>query len=229
MALLAAALTALNASSSGQAMITYEHYVDYAIGMLLMFFGGYFLINASVYFDANWKPKQSLCACHAHIDKHDEYQHLIPQAVQDEMTSMPIPQSKIDGNGIRTFGSTLIGFVQGVACPAGLVGVALLKQYGPVEKCMFIVVFLVVAMLTMGFLAMAYGTLTRDFVSSAALARGIYYVSCSLSFALGLVWIILNATTGLEVLFGAHHHIHRDVHHSAHHKDASMGFSSAWH
>merc|ERR1719329_311171 len=100
--------------------------------------------------------------------------------------------------GSREMGSVLIGFVQGMACPAGVVGMVFLKQYGPAEMCIFLSMFFTVTTLTMGLLAMAYGMLTKSCVSSKALGRSIYYASCILSLFLGALWIILNATHRLD-------------------------------
>merc|ERR1719456_546655 len=99
-------------------------------------------------------------------------------------------------------GSVLIGFAQGIACPAGVVGMVFLKQYGPVEMVVFITMFFIVTTLAMGLLAMSYGMLTRSCISSKVLGRAIYYASCGLSLSLGAVWVFLNATHKLDAILG---------------------------
>jgi hypothetical protein len=118
-------------------------------------------------------------------------------------------------DGSRKAGSVLVGFVQGVACPAGIFGMAFLKHYtSAFQIVVFLTIFFVVTTLAMGSLAMAYGTLTQRCVSSAVLGRTIYCASCSLSLALGVAWIYLNATGRLDAIFG-HDHDH-DHNHAAH-------------
>ena len=55
-------------------------------------------------------------------------------------------------------------------------------------------VFFPVTVLSMGLLAMAYGKLTREYITSRSLTSWIYIASCSLSIFLGVLWITLNAT-----------------------------------
>lgn len=105
----------------------------------------------------------------------------------------------------------MIGFIQGCACPAGLVGIVFLKHYAAYEMLMFVVVFFFVTTLAMGTLAAAYGWVTRACIPSAVLGRCIYYGSCCLSITLGLTWLILNFTGNLEFFLG-HDHDHDHGH-----------------
>merc|ERR1719367_1417031 len=54
----------LNAKFGTKTLHSYEHYADYALGLLLLFFGAYFLTHAGEYFDIEWKPKRATCSCH---------------------------------------------------------------------------------------------------------------------------------------------------------------------
>jgi len=204
----------------------YEHYAYYFVGFMLMCMGAYFIMYADKYFDAEWAPKQATCACHSHPEQDkiaaktadgygsadEEAHHGHPKA---EKTSS-IVGGKPAWLGGREMGSVLIGFVQGMACPAGVVGMVFLKQYGPTEMAIFLTMFFIVTTLCMGLLAMAYGMLTKTWVSSKALGRSIYYASCALSLTLGALWIILNATGRLDSLLG-HDHSHGEHGHSHSH------------
>lgn len=221
----------LNAAKVGNLDFeVYEHYAYYMVGFMLMGMGLYFILNADKYFDAEWAPKQASCACHAHPDQplatnkaedygsgDEEAHHGHPKADKKVAAKLGLAQG-----GHREIGSVLVGFMQGIACPAGVVGMVFLKQYGPVEMVIFITIFFMVTTLAMGLLAMAYGTLTRSCVSSKVLGRSIYYASCGLSLSLGALWIILNATHNLDSLLGhdhdhgAHGHGHGAHDHGAH-------------
>lgn len=273
----------LHAQHGSAAVESYEHYADYLIGALLVFFGGYFLCRSDQYFDAEWGPKQKTCACHAHLlpadveaDRHHGTRPDCastpppPMATSDrrpasrrerKLGSPPrghhfgacacpdcasertplqqhhsgpeTPHSRShedehgecgkaggDDIGLRRAGSVLVGFVQGVACPAGILGLAFLKRFtSAFQIFIFVAIFFAVTTLAMGFMAMAYGMLTQRFVSSAVLGRTIYCASCFLSLALGCTWIYLNATGGLDAIFGHDHDHDHDHGHDHHHHD----------
>lgn len=197
----------------------YEHYAYYGVGFLLMFMGTYFILYADRYFDAEWAPRQASCACHAPKEAEDT---IVPSNMSGYGSGDPEahdhsnPEKKQHGLkqfGMREMGSVAVGFAQGIACPAGIVGMVFLKQYSPVEMVIFLVMFFTVTTLAMGGLAAAYGMLTRNFVSSKILGRSIYYASCALSLSLGALWIYLNATHRLDAVLG-HHHDHGEHGHS---------------
>jgi ABC-type nickel/cobalt efflux system permease component RcnA len=198
-------------------MEMYEHYAYYCVGFMLMFIGVYFIVFADKYFDEEWSPKQESCACHSKKEHSPED----PVANDPQAPSYGTEDLKKNHHGVkpiagfREMGSVLVGFVQGIACPAGVVGMVFLKQYGPTEMCVFIVMFFIVTTLTMGLLAMTYGILTRNAISSAVLGRTIYYASCGLSLTLGAVWVVLNATNRLDEWLG-HDHDHAGHDHAGH-------------
>lgn len=118
------------------------------------------------------------------------------------------------GEQFRAWGAALVGFLQGLACPAGVVGIIFLKAYQPAQIACFIAIFFITATLAMGTLAMAYGVLTERCVASATVARSIYYGSCIMSIVLGVAWLGLNATGSLESFLGHNHEHGGHVHHS---------------
>lgn len=222
----------------------YEHYMDYAVGVTLTCVGIHFLSRAESYFDKEWSPKQATCSCHSHLvppkgensalmegghgDGHGHGHGHGYSSHGEHPAHGPSRDSK------RAWGAVLVGFLQGLACPAGIVGIVFLKAYDPPEIAAFICIFFVTATMAMGSLAMAYGVLTQRLVSSAALARMIYYGSCSCSIVLGLTWIYLNATGQLEAFLGHHHehgghlgHDHEHGHEHVHHHNMMLGVFSA--
>lgn len=233
MAIVCLVITALNISAGGAVFETYEHYADYAVGFLLVIFGTYFLLRADKYFDAEWNAKQATCACHGHLvpDSNAEHGHG-SHGHGDHGHSETTPLTKSDGastteaDNARSTSSIVVGFVQGICCPAGLVGLLFLKQYNLWEMMIFVTVFFAVTTLAMGTLAMLYGILTQKYVHSASVARGLYYTSCCLSITLGTLWLYLNLTGSLELVGHDHDHDHAGHHHHHHHAhtDAEMLF-----
>lgn len=208
---------------------TYEHYAYYGVGFMLMFIGAYFILFADKYFDEEWSPRKATCACHS--DHHGESTLLAPKedtssyGNQAEVKDLKKSHAVKPIAGFREMGAVLVGFIQGIACPAGVVGMVFMKQYNLVEMAIFITIFFVVTTLAMGLLAMTYGMLTRSCVSSAVLGRTIYYLSCGLSLMLGAVWVVLNANHRLEAWLGhdhdhGHDHTTHDHDHGHHHTHA---------
>lgn len=236
MAVVGSTFALLNMGTAGIAFEEYEHFADYVIGAVMILFGAYFLLNADRYFDKEWSPKHASCSCHQN--------QMLENDVLGDSESSPLTASETASNqekdrpvstfakvirrpGPREIGSVLIGFLQGVACPAGLVGLSFLKtlRHEPLQMMIFLVVFFATTTLAMGSLAFTYGVVTRKYIPSKTLARGIYYTSCSLSMVLGCVWIMLNATGNLELLLAhlGHDHNHEHGHHEHHaHEHASM-------
>eukprot|EP00929_Paragymnodinium_shiwhaense_P054561 TRINITY_DN27347_c0_g1_i1.p1 TRINITY_DN27347_c0_g1~~TRINITY_DN27347_c0_g1_i1.p1 ORF type:complete len:373 (-),score=51.86 TRINITY_DN27347_c0_g1_i1:111-1127(-) len=252
----------VNVSSGGAAWEVYEHYVDYFIGFMLLFFGVYFIMHTEQYFDQEWSPKQATCECHAHLlpdDSKDSSDHGHghshshghghhshgngggPQSGAESRgekeallpASARLADGEVNRGNLRTYGSTLAGFLQGIACPAGIVGMSFLKHYTLPEMAMFIMVFFIITTFSMGCLAMLYGVLTQRYISSASLARSVYYFSCGLSIVLGIAFITLNAFGVLDDVMGhdhdhgahghaGHDHAGHDHHHHHHEHDGAV-------
>lgn len=60
---------------AGTDLETYEYYMDYMVGIILVAMGIYFFTNSNKFFDAEWAPKQATCLCHA---------SLLPPAIEKE-------------------------------------------------------------------------------------------------------------------------------------------------
>mmetsp|Transcript_29421 Transcript_29421/g.62629 ORF Transcript_29421/g.62629 Transcript_29421/m.62629 type:complete len:281 (-) Transcript_29421:81-923(-) len=200
MAVIASFFVLINAHFGATATKAYEHYADYVMGLLLMFFGAYFWVRSEIFFDKTWAPKRATCACH-----HPEVEEAEEAVITSER--QPLLSHQHEDQALRALSSTLIGFAQGVACPAGVVSLAFLTRYAsdPLETCLFTTTFLCATTLAMGCLAMAYGALTQHCLTSGALAQAIYVASCVMSIVLGGVWIFLTAIGSSESLHGHTH------------------------
>jgi len=222
MATLGIVFTILQFRLDSTVLEMYEHGMDYLVGIMLIFFGGYFIFNAQQYFDSEWSLKPTTCACHSHLagGYPSEHQPLIPSA----SSNGPVESStgwSLKGLDVRKAGSALIGFVQGIACPGGLVGMAFLKQYTQLEIVFFFATFFATTMLAMGSAAMLYGVLTQRYVLSSTFALKVYYASCALSLVLGTLWIILTATGNLSIMM-MHGHHHEHLVHGVGHESRGM-------
>eukprot|EP00928_Gymnodinium_smaydae_P070577 TRINITY_DN54385_c0_g1_i1.p1 TRINITY_DN54385_c0_g1~~TRINITY_DN54385_c0_g1_i1.p1 ORF type:complete len:308 (-),score=29.33 TRINITY_DN54385_c0_g1_i1:122-997(-) len=196
------------AAHGGQAVLdAWEHVADYLVGCILIFFGGYFLMYSGVYFDSEWRPRKASCECHVNIlgtDAVEKGQHISTESeplLGKVHSHKRARHTHFGGHGhgkdsldfMRRCGSSVVGFLQGIACPTGAVGLLFLKKYSgnSLQTCTFVSVFFIVATLAMGLMALTFGVLTKHCVSSGELARAIYCFSCGASLALGVMWIAL--------------------------------------
>jgi len=198
-------------SKYNKAFNTYEHYADYFIGCLLMLFGGYFLWRMDRNLDVSGNLKPSSCKC-CHAEGGDATEALLNCDPEDATPGGKAVTLRfvVGTPSIRRKSAAAMGFVQGIACPAGLVGILFLKQYihSLAETLLFIGVFFVVTALSMGCMSMAYGVLTERFITSAKLAFCIYSTSCLFSLVLGATWIVLAASGILDCEGGKQHQHH---------------------
>mmetsp|Transcript_59484 Transcript_59484/g.110094 ORF Transcript_59484/g.110094 Transcript_59484/m.110094 type:complete len:295 (-) Transcript_59484:82-966(-) len=197
---LAVMLMDVNASTTW--VKAFEHAADYVLGIVLILFGAWYWYGAEKYFDANWKPKEASCACHAHLlEEEDLCCHPAgsEEGSGDETQPLlPPPAHHHEGVHIaRRLSSMALGFLQGVACPAAALGFLFLRDYGWREGIAFSMVFVVATTFAMGMLAMGYGQLTQK-LASKAMTRIIYYCSCGLSILLGGAWLVVAYTYGAE-------------------------------
>jgi hypothetical protein len=225
MACVAFMLAVVNASFPGFALAVevLVYYSNYAIGVSLVLLGGYFLWRARCS-DDGMPSTSSTCACHGQIGYGDT------ESCEDQVQVVAVAP----GFEKRQAGSTLLGFVQGLACPGGLVGMAFLtQQAGSIFGLLiFVCAFFLATSLAMGAFAMSYGVLTRRCASSEVLARPIHIASCFITVVLGLAWILLNATGKLNAVFGhshehGHSHMMYEHEHGHTHMHAVMMFLSA--
>jgi len=206
-------VTALNISAGGAAFSMYEHYADYVVGFLLIIFGTYFLLHADKYFDVEWNPKQATCACHGALATNDDSSeehagHAHKQSENSFLMGLDGADKTSKADSVRSMSSIAVGFLQGICCPAGLVGILFLKQYNLWQMAIFVSVFFAVTILAMGTLAMLYGILTREYIHSGSVARGLYYSSCCFSITMGIVWVCLNLSGNLNLVGHNHDHAH---------------------
>eukprot|EP00403_Amphidinium_massartii_P035478 CAMPEP_0178446602 /NCGR_PEP_ID=MMETSP0689_2-20121128/40902_1 /TAXON_ID=160604 /ORGANISM="Amphidinium massartii, Strain CS-259" /LENGTH=269 /DNA_ID=CAMNT_0020071459 /DNA_START=134 /DNA_END=940 /DNA_ORIENTATION=- len=196
---------------SSTALQVFEHVSDYLMGLVLILFGAYFLVRSEKYFDATWKPRQASCSCHSEImhchpvgsaeeDQEREREPLMP--AQSKQQHHDHSQLQCDeARSHRKLTSIILGFIQGIACPASAVGFLFLREYTWRQGIAFGLVFFPATVLAMGTLAMTYGHLTQWY-ASRELTRWIYYFSCSFSMLLGFAWILMAFFLGASLHSG---------------------------
>ena len=97
----------------------------------------------------------------------------------------------------------------GIAGPGGLLAIVPTMYYDTKgESVLYILVFLVVSTIMMGFVALGWGFLTSYLMTSSKsdlVTKGVYFFSCGASIVVGILWIILNALDLVDEIFDTPH------------------------
>jgi len=92
----------------------------------------------------------------------------------------------------KTIGGAIIGLLQGMACPMGIVGLGFLLDMTAVpEVVLFLISFMLVSVLGSGLITMGCAALTNCGVRSLS-AKLVYRSSCCFTLILGACWIVMN-------------------------------------
>mmetsp|Transcript_86294 Transcript_86294/g.279409 ORF Transcript_86294/g.279409 Transcript_86294/m.279409 type:complete len:320 (+) Transcript_86294:113-1072(+) len=94
----------------------------------------------------------------------------------------------------------MLGMLQGVCCPIGLIGISFLAGMEIRSTMVFLVVFLLVSVLGTGLFAMGWCYLTRIGFASCVSQRALYRTSCVITLVLGVAWIVANACGVLDLM-----------------------------
>merc|ERR1719277_307897 len=87
----------------------------------------------------------------------------------------------------------LLGVLQGMCCPLGLVGIAFLASLPPSGIFVFVAVFLVVSVVGTGAVASLWRYFSSNPVlTSAVSSKTLYRLSCGFTVLLGAAWIAAN-------------------------------------
>lgn len=101
--------------------------------------------------------------------------------------------------------SALIGIFQGLCCPVGMVGMALMANLQASEIALFIVTFLLVSVTGTGIVSCGWSFCMRTSMLPASSTRMLYRGSCCFTFVLGVAWIVANYFDLLDKLNYAEH------------------------
>lgn len=103
----------------------------------------------------------------------------------------------------------MLGVVQGLCCPMGLLGVAFLAKLRAGQAAVFVVMFLFMSAISTGALAFTWSWLvSNEVVTRAVPTKVLYRGSCFFTIGLGLAWVMANYFNVLSNLnYGEHHHM----------------------
>lgn len=203
----------------------WESIGDYIIGLSMMLCGVYFLAREKQYVSESADGSASLkaCECHGH-GAHEEHTSQDAAAEQPGPPSKPKPIASGGGGdsqcepcgpaeseaqaqlGMRQrIWAGLLGVMQGMCCPMGLMGLVILASLPASSIAEFILIFLVVSCVGTGTMALTWAR----FASSGTVVstRSLYRASCSITILIGLAWVVAKHFGVLHVLNYAHHHV----------------------
>lgn len=99
--------------------------------------------------------------------------------------------SEVDSS--HSLQGALLGVLQGMCCPMGLMGVVFLASLPTPAVAAFIIVFIVVSAVGTGILASSWSWLTsNEYVNANIPSRVLYRGSCIFTLLLGVAWIVAN-------------------------------------
>jgi len=185
----------------------WEYYGDYVIGGSMIAVGLYFLLQESSYLEmeADGKIVVKRCACHGRtmVKKSkkgfcSDYMAPAPvcseadQEQADEQSPLIPQEAEAAEPGDRSVQGAVVGFIQGMCCPMGLVMLSCLPGQSPVEAILFVFTAIVSSILGTAAIACVWAYLTTSELASNVNPRVVYRGSCLLALALGIVWMVLN-------------------------------------
>mmetsp|Transcript_67474 Transcript_67474/g.170213 ORF Transcript_67474/g.170213 Transcript_67474/m.170213 type:complete len:399 (-) Transcript_67474:105-1301(-) len=103
------------------------------------------------------------------------------------------------------FTSAVLGILQGVCCPMGLVGVAFLSSLRGYGVALFLAAFLLTSAVGTGTLAFVWAFLLRRQALSRSTSKMMYRVSCCFTLLFGGAWIFANYFSFIDKLNYAEH------------------------
>lgn len=168
-------------------MANWEKYGDYVIGASLILVAAYFFLQESQHLvaDADGNIVVAGCGCaqphpatgtHAHHHGCSDSHHV---------------EDVHDVKGRDTKGA-IVGFVQGMCCPMGLVQLSYLAGRGALDTVVFCFVTVLVSILGTALLAAGWAALTRSELLKSISPVFMYRASCGFTLLLGILWIAAN-------------------------------------
>eukprot|EP00440_Ansanella_granifera_P018123 gb/GFBE01019683.1/.p1 GENE.gb/GFBE01019683.1/~~gb/GFBE01019683.1/.p1 ORF type:complete len:310 (+),score=69.68 gb/GFBE01019683.1/:1-930(+) len=210
---------------------SWEHFGDYFVGLSLIFVAAYFIYKESQFLlmGADGTVRMAGCACHGAPGHHGEpgegskkprdkspgngkktgKQFCAsfmsgPGDEENPVETQPLLGQEGEDQG-RDFKGGLIGLVQGVCCPMGLVTVSYLPGQGASGVLMFTLANILITVLAAAALACLWAAFTSSSFTSHVSARFMYRGSCYVALGLGFVWILANYMHVLDKINYAEH------------------------
>lgn len=198
----------------------YESIGDYVIGASMIVVALYFTCQEDKYIsvDGDGEETVSTCAC-CHSQPVDHLDHkkklcgsYSEKSHSDEEESLEVESERAplivkDEMQDRDKKSAVVGFLQGMCCPMGLVQVTYLAGKSAIDTTIFILVCVVVSIVGTAVIAALWASLTRSTVGKAVSPRLVYRTSCFLAFSCGTLWIVANFYHFLDKVNYAEHHM----------------------
>jgi len=205
-----------------------EYYGDYLIGASMVLVAIYFLVKEADYLEtqADGVVLVKPCACHGGVEIHtgqttkqrkkkgfcSEYSGqsdaaappAVPVGPEDpeSQDELPLAECSTAWQPLyeRSLKSAMVGVLQGMCCPMGLVGMSYIAGQGPAQVCTFLLVSVLVSVIGTGLIAAFWAWLTTNQLASSIDPRMVYRASCGFSLILGLLWIVANYLDVLDQL-----------------------------
>jgi len=204
----------------------WEHAGAYLIGASLVACGAYFLLHEQSYLEERSDGSVSLksCSCsepsgHAQevgaVGSASAFNRGVQEgrgscsthlAAPTGSPSAPSAQAAVDRDPpLSTLGANirgaLLGIVQGMACPGGLMGIAMIVGLSGYDIAIFLVIFLWVSAVGMGAAAAFWMWCTTLEASQRMVSsRTLFRLSCVLTICLGGLWVGANYSGQLDKL-----------------------------
>ncbi|OLQ08266.1 hypothetical protein AK812_SmicGene8257 [Symbiodinium microadriaticum] len=182
-------------------MANWEKYGDYVIGASLILVAAYFFLQESQHLvaDADGNIVVAGCGCaqphpatgtHAHHHGCSDSHHAEDDCTEETPLIIQV-EDVHDVKGRDTKGA-IVGFVQGMCCPMGLVQLSYLAGRGALDTVVFCFVTVLVSILGTALLAAGWAALTRSELLKSISPVFMYRASCGFTLLLGILWIAAN-------------------------------------
>lgn len=197
----------------------YETIGDYVIGASMIMVALYFMCQEDKYISVDGDGEQTVNSCPCcslpPVDPTDHKKKLCgtysDKSHSDEEESLEVSETAPlivkDEMQDRDKKSAVVGFLQGMCCPMGLVQVTYLAGKSALDTAIFIFVCVVVSIVGTAVVAALWASLTRSTVGKAVSPRFVYRTSCFLAFSCGTLWIVANFFHFLDKVNYAEHHM----------------------
>lgn len=202
----------------------WEYYGDYLIGLSMVVVSSYFMCRENEYVETMSDGSLVVkgCACHGDLEQNSEQvQHHTPKSPKKKelfcqdfrsegasSESSPLlardQQFSTNGKGLQ---GALVGLVQGMCCPMGLVSMGASAGKTTAEIAILSLTTIAVSILGTGAVAAGWAYLSSSSWMSGVNPKFVYRISCLVGLVLGVLWMFANYCGVLHKLnFAEGHH-----------------------